>query len=153
MTDEEYERIKEAEKKRLRVKARVQKTMDALKRQHTSQSIVQRMVEDVQRLLQENEALIDALTTESAQKQARAEVATEGAEEVESIQEAEEELRQERAEALVRRYKSAVHPSSSRSSSSEEEAETSSDSSNDVPGRLDKTIGRMTGSPSNQDEG
>ena len=43
MTDEEFERIKAAEKDRLRAKQRFQETMDTLKRQNKVQSTVRRM--------------------------------------------------------------------------------------------------------------
>lgn len=43
MTDEEFQRIKEAEKDRLRAKKRLHETLDALTRRQEVQSVVQQM--------------------------------------------------------------------------------------------------------------
>ena len=146
MTDEEYQRIKESEKKHLRAKKRLQRTLKALKQRNEVQSVVQRMKQGAARLLDETESLVDSLRRTVAQDQARFEVALDDEIiEDEDLHAAEEELREERAEALVRRMK-AEEDTASRSRSSMSETDEASDaSSEDPPEREgpDKTIGRM----------
>jgi len=142
MTDEEYQRIKEEEKKHLRVKKRLQRRLKALKQRNAVQSVKQ----GAARLLAETESLVDSLRRTIAQDEARFEVALDDELiEDEDLHEAEEELRDERAEELVRRMK-AEEETSSRPRPSIDEADEPSDAApEDEPGLdgPDKTIGRM----------
>jgi arginyl-tRNA synthetase len=145
MTDEEFQRIKEEEKKHLRAKKRLQRTLKALKQRNEVQSVVQRMKRGASRLLDETESLVDSLRRTIAQDQARFDVALD--EEIiedEDLHAAEEELREERAEALVRRMKAEEASSRSRPSMSEDEGASDTDSEGDSEQEgPDKTIGRM----------
>ena len=142
MTHEEYQRLKEAEKEHLREKKRLRKRLAALKKRARSQGLVQTMKEGAQRLLRETESLVDTLRTQGARSEARLEVAEDGL--VDDLTEAEEELRKERAESLVRQYKAASNQGATRSARSEEQkrdaVDAETDSAEEGP---DKTIGRM----------
>jgi len=152
MTDEEYERLKEAEKSHLRAKQRLQATLDQLKQRNDVQGVLRRMKQGAQRVLSETESLVHRLRRAVAEREARFEVALddEWAED-QDLHEAEEALREERAEELVRRMKAEEAPTATRpgpsdgeddatdSSVSEEEAGTS----DSPPAGPDKTIGRM----------
>lgn len=144
MTEEEFERIKEAEKKHLRAKKRLQRTLETLKQRNEVQSVVQRMQKGAQRLFDETESLVNSLRRSVAQKEARFEVALDDElVEDEDLHEAEEVLREERAEALLRRMKGEEKRSSRPHSSPEaEESEADSSETSEQEGP-DKTIGRM----------
>lgn len=146
MDDEEFRRIKEAEKKHLRKKKRLQRTLKALKRRNEVQGVLQRMRRGATRLLDETESLIDSLRRTVAQSEARFEVALDDEQiEDEDLHETEEELREKRAEALVRRMK-AEEEALSRPRPSIDDTDDSSDTEDsDEPEREgpDKTIGRM----------
>jgi hypothetical protein len=138
MTDEEFERLKAAEKQHLREKKRMRKTLEALKRRNRAEGILQKMKHGARRLLEETESLVDTLRSQVARNEAQLEVAIDAEERRDDLQEAEEELREERAEALVQQYKAAA--SSVSRPAKEEEAPDAAPSSPDGP---DKTIGRM----------
>lgn len=144
MTDEEFERLKEAEKKHLREKKQMRRTLKALKRRTQAQGLVRKMRRGAERLLQETESLVDTLRTQMARDEAEFEVAVEETETVDDLHDAEEALREERAEALVRQYKTATGPSGGdkqEAEPGEDDAATSdAETSSDGP---DKTIGRM----------
>jgi len=146
MTDEEFQRLKDAEKKHLRAKKRLQRTLKALKQRNEVQSVVQRMKRGAARLLDETESLVDSLRRTVAQDQARFEVALDDEIiEDEDLHEAEEELREARAEALVRRMK-AEEDTSTRSRPSAADDDEASDAESDDGSEQegpDKTIGRM----------
>lgn len=146
MTDEEFQRLKEAEKKHLRAKKRLQRTLKALKQRNEVQGVMQRMKQGAVRLLDETESLVDSLRRSVAQDQARVEgTLDDEIVEDEDLHAAEEELREERAEELVRRMK-AEEQASSRPDPSVHSGEASSDSdgTDDSEERgPDKTIGRM----------
>ena len=146
MTDEEFQRLKEAEKKHLRAKKRLQRTLKALKQRNEVQGVMQRMKQGAVRLLDETESLVDSLRRSVAQDQARVEgTLDDEIVEDEDLHAAEEELREERAEELVRRMK-AEEQASSRPDPSVLSGEASSDSdgTDDSEERgPDKTIGRM----------
>ena len=146
MTDEEFQRLKEAEKKHLRAKKRLQRTLKALKQRNEVQGVMQRMKQGAVRLLNETESLVDSLRRSVAQDQARVEgTLHDEIVEDEDLHAAEEELREERAEELVRRMK-AEEQASSRPDPSVLSGEASSDSdgTDDSEKRgPDKTIGRM----------
>lgn len=139
MTDDEFERLKEAEKQHLREKKQMRRTFDALKRRNRAEGILQKMKHGAQRLLEETESLVDTLRSQVARNEAELEVAIDDEDWEDDLQEAEEELRKERAESLVQQYKAASTPTSARSAS-EEEGDPDEVSSPDGP---DKTIGRM----------
>jgi hypothetical protein len=151
MTDEEYERLKEAEKSHLRAKKRLQATLDQLKQRNEVQGALRRMKQGAQRVLTETESLVNRLRSAVAQREARFEVALgEEWDEDADLREAEEELREERAEQLVRRMKAEEAHSSTRPGDSEGRDDTGSgeqgeDPDADVspPKGPDKTIGRM----------
>ncbi len=144
MTEEEFQRIKEAEKKHLQAKKRLQRTLEALKQRNEVQSIVQRMKKGAQHLLDETESLVDSLRRSVAQKEARFEVALDDEwGEDEGLHEEEEILREERAEALVRHMK-AEETTSSRSHLSDADESTSDRNDTPAPEGPDKTIGRMS---------
>lgn len=138
MTDEEFERIKEAEKEHLRAKRELRTRLAALKKRNRVQSIVQDMQQGAQRLLRDTESLVDTLRAQVARSEARLEVAAD-TEAHEDLHEADEALREERAERLVRQYKAASGPVATRSRRSAEEEETRNASQEGS----DKTIGRM----------
>jgi hypothetical protein len=146
MTDEEFQRLKEAEKKHLRAKKRLQRTLKALKQRNEVQGVMQRMKQGAVRLLDETESLVDSLRRSVAQDQARIEgTLDDQIVEDEDLHAAEEELREERAEELVRRMK-AEEQASSRPDPSVPSGKASSDSdgTDDSEERgPDKTIGRM----------
>jgi len=149
MTDEEFERLKEAEKKHLREEKQMRRTLEALKKRNRAQSIVQKMRRGAERLLQETESLVDTLRTQMARDEAKFEVAVEDNESVDDLHEAEETLREERAEDLVRQYKAVTRPAggdTQKAKSAEDDASASdAEKSSDGP---DKTIGRMRKSQS-----
>lgn len=143
MTDEEFERLKEAEKAHLREKKRLRSRLEALKKRRRTQSVVQTMKRGAERLLEETGSLVETLRRSVAQADARFEVGLE--DEEDPIQEAEEELREERAEALLRQYKTAQSPTGSSESgrtskTADDGASSEEDETMDGP---EKTIGRM----------
>ena len=149
MTDEEFERLKEAEKQHLREKKQMRRTLEALKKRNRAEGILQKMQQGAQRLLRETESLVDTLRSQVARSEAQLEVAAEEQAHVDDLHEAEEALREERAESLVRQYKAASGPVASRSEpeteartdpSGEETDTDSPESSREGP---EKTIGRM----------
>jgi hypothetical protein len=137
MTDEEFERLKEAEKDHLRAKKRLRGTLEALKRRHRSHSVVEQMKRGAERLLDETESLVDTLRRTVARRTGRLEVALD--DEEASLDADEQALREERAEALLRRYKAARSPDGGAGRSGEQETP-DADSAADGP---EKTIGRM----------
>jgi len=147
MTEDEFERVKEAEKKHLRSKKRLQRTLEALQQRDEVQSLVQTaigMKQGAQRLLDETESLVDSLRHSVAQREARFETALDDDQvQDEDLRHEEEIFREKRAEALVRRMKAEeTDPSRPQGSpdASTSEAEDSAGSRYEGP---DKTIGRM----------
>lgn len=146
MTDEEFERIKEAEKQRLREQKRLRSTLESLKRRNEVQKVVRRMSQGAQQLLRKTGELADKLASKAARQAARLEVAVDEQSEEASLYEDEEILREERAEAVLDRMKTADEPRASRSSTrpsprSDETGDADAeDEDDDEP---DKTIGRM----------
>ena len=118
MTDDEFERIKAAEKGRLRAQAR------RSARQGRAEGIVVRMARGIERLLAETDALIERLR------------AAEGHGRSASVLEEEDADREERAERLVRQGRTAREgPLSTRPAGAPE--------TRDEPEGPAKTIGRM----------
>ena len=144
MTDEEFERLKAAEKEHLRDKKRLQKQLAALKKRQRAQGLVQKMKQGAERLLRETESLVDTLRRQVASSEAQLEVAAEADDRVDDLHEAEEELREERAESLVRQYKAATgEVSSSSGTETSDEGDGSESDSASTPDGPEKTIGRM----------
>lgn len=142
MTDEEFERIKEAEKEHLRAQKKLRTRLEALKKRNRAQSIVQDMQQGAQRLLRDTDALVDTLQAQVARSEARLEVAADlGAHE--DLHEADQALREERAERLVQQYKAASGPVSTRSRRSGGEEKTGKTEATVSQRGTDKTIGRM----------
>ena len=144
MTDEEFERLKAAEKEHLREKKRLRKQLSVLKKRQRAQGLVQKMRRGAERLLRETESLVGTLQKRIARDEAQLEVAAENDDRVDDFQEAEEELRKERAESLVRQYKAATGAVSSASTTENAAEEDAPDaSSGSTSGGPEKTIGRM----------
>jgi len=140
MTDEEFERLKAAEKEHLRAETRLRATLDAVKRRTQSERVVQQMKRGAERLLGETEALVDGLRQAVARGTARLESALDDASSRDgSLDEAEEVLREERAETLLRRYKAS--PSAARRPRSADDE--NPDAAGSAPDGPEKTIGRM----------
>ncbi len=145
MTDEEFERLKAAEKEHLRKKKRLQSQLKALKKQQRVQSVVQKMRHGAARLLSETESLVDTLREQFARQEARLEVAIDDEDELnddEQIREYEEQRREERAETLLQQFK-ASRSSPSRSGSAPDANEETDPESKTAPEGPEKTIGRM----------
>lgn len=155
MTDEKFQHLKEAEKKHLRAKKRMRKTLEAMKERNRSISVVQKMKRGARHLLRETEALVDTLRSQVARHEAQLEVTADESERVDDFQEAEDALREERAESLIRQYKAASGVVSSRSGRSQRSVEEESSGANPDAGAgavseesadsdgPAKTIGRM----------
>jgi hypothetical protein len=77
MDDDEFRRIKEAEKERLRSQKRLRKALRTLKRRQKVQSAVRSMVEGARGVLRRTDDLVSTLRTQVARQQARLEVALE----------------------------------------------------------------------------
>lgn len=152
MTDEEFKRLKEAEKKHLREKKQMRRTLAVLKKRNQAQSLVQKMRRGAERLLRETESLVDTLRTQMARDEVKFEVAVGDDESVDDLHDAEEDLREERAEALVRQYKTATRPTGgdARKAKSDEDDASASDAETSSAGP-DKTIGRMRKPRSDED--
>lgn len=155
MTDEEFERIKQAEKEQLRAKKRLRTMLAVLKRRKRSEGLVERMQRGAQTLLRETESLIETLRGSVARDEARLERALDDPSDSGSwddrLPEVEEARREKRAERLVREYKALSRSGSSRPSTGADGDEQSrSSSSSQGP---EKTIGRMKPSPDTDDGG
>jgi hypothetical protein len=161
MTDEEFERLKAAEKEHLRAKKKLQATLKQLRQKKQVRSAVDRLARSAQSALDRASELIDRLASETARDEARLDVALDpeaadpsDASGDEAVAAYEAERSAEQARALVRQMKQAQRiPSTPRASDSEHapannsrpdatssEEERSTSSSEDLP---EKTIGRM----------
>ncbi|HHP7239479.1 hypothetical protein, partial [Longibacter sp.] len=160
------DRIKEAEKKRLRMKKRLSALKRTSERQQNTASLVQKMKRAGASLLRDTQSVVDSLSAEIAKSQARLEVAMDedaatrssdavGEDDVAAYERKQAEAEREaRARDLVRQFKESVQPTRTadaspsprqsdaptgdETSSSDAPAEDNSDG--DLP---DKTIGRM----------
>ena len=161
MTDEEFERLKAAEKEHLRAKKKLQAALKQLRQKKQVRSAVDQLARSAQAALGRASELIDRLTAETARDEARPDVALDaeaagvsddsGDKDVEAFEAA---RRTEQARDLVRQMKQAQRiPAAPRSpetdrpptddatadaTSSEDDLSTSP--SDDLP---EKTIGRM----------
>ena len=159
MTDEEFQRIKEAEKERLRARKRMKAALDQTSRSRSIQSAVARMAKGARSVLQRASDTLDRLLEETARSEAKLEVALDEAGETSSTAPLDdpleddrlaEEDRKARADAFVRQMKQAQGqaPSAGRRATSKRDADDATDapdddSDDDLP---DKTIGRMSSS-------
>lgn len=140
MTDDEFERIKEAEKERLREQKRLRSMLQALQRRSRAESVVERMKQSTQDLFRTHRHGVEALRSALATDEARLEVWTDAQEEAVERAEDEETLREARAEDLLRQFKAASPATNQeRDENRKEEG-----------GGPDKTIGRMN--PSGSDD-
>jgi len=166
MTNDEFDRIKEAEKQRLRMKKRLRALKKTSERQQTTASLVRKMKRTGASLLRDTQSLVDSLSAEIAKSQARLEVAMDedaatrstddvGQDDIAAYEREQAEAEREaRARDLVRQFKESVQPTrTSNTDPSPGESDTPSgdetssskkpaqdDSDDDLP---DKTIGRM----------
>jgi len=144
MTDDEFERLKAAEKEHLREKKRLRNQLSALKKRRRAQGLVQKMRRGAERLLRETDSLVGTLQKQIARDEAQLEVAAEADDRVDDLHEAEEALREERAESLVRQYKAATGDVSSSSGTETSDGGDASESdAASTSGGPEKTIGRM----------
>ncbi len=155
MTPEEYERIKEAEKEHLRALKKLKKAVRDLERSKSIAHSVTKMSSTSRTALETHEEMVDKLALETAQHEARLEVALESAGErvreldtMEQLQKADADLQKERAKDLVEQLRNemavpdkaapAPQPASAEHDPTEEPDE--EDSQGPLP---EKTIGRM----------
>ena len=107
MSPEEYQRYKEAEKAHLRKLKELKKAVHTLERQKSVNQATERVVEGHD-LLEKQKDLVDELALETAQHEARLDIALDSAGDIEKkadMEMLEEELQRERAQALVRQLK------------------------------------------------
>lgn len=159
MSPEEYQRIKEAEKERLRSVKKLKKALSTLRHQREMREALGRIASS-RETLDSSEALLDELAAETARYEARLEIALDAADTGSASPEAdnapETESREQRARALLRQLKQEVgdaqeqrgeadpadkeqaagDPAKPEKASSQQK----SSSEEDLP---DKTIGRM----------
>lgn len=166
MTDEEYRRLKEAEKEHLRAKQKLQKTLQVLQRKQGVRDVVNRMARSAQGALDRASDLISKLTAETARDEAHLDVAMDAVGDADAstddpdVEAFEAKRRAEHARMLVRQMKQSQAlsgPSSSRMTSSASPSETSGSekrsspatssgedlSTSDPDDLPEKTIGRM----------
>lgn len=136
MTEEEYNKIKEAEKRRLRAKKRLKQLQQTSKRSSDTASLVAKMKQAGASLLRDTRSLVDKLSADVARSQARLEVAlddVEGLDETDvdeddaaksgrtgagadSLRRYEEAQREARADAIVRQMRASTQSARSASS-------------------------------------
>lgn len=153
MTEEEFQRIKEAEKEHLRAKKRLAELKRSLARKKKIQSTVASMAHGASSLLRRSADLVEQLGSEAARKQARLEVALDDASDTvpadtdEDLAAYEADQRTKRARELIRLMKQesgdpsapTEEPSSSPGATSSADHRSTTDD-DDLP---EKTIGRM----------
>ncbi len=161
MTEEEYQRIKEAEKERLQARRKLRTLKKRSAQADTIQSALRRVKRGAKTLLQRSSNLIDRLTHAAAREEARLEVALDATSDDElstDAQTLEDADREARAEALVQQLKRTVasdtaqHDAPTASASDPEDLDDPEDPDNledpdnpkDANDPLpEKTIGRM----------
>jgi len=158
MTDDEYQRIKDAEKQRLRAKRTLNRLRRALQEQQASgQRTVARMTERVRDLFEEHRSAVDALQWDTAHLQARldalrdtltggaspagtaSDTETEPTDTADSLDD--ETLRRHRAEQLVDDLRTQLDTEAPPPPNDSTNA--SADDSTPDDGLPDKTIGRV----------
>jgi len=136
MTEEEYNKIKEAEKRRLRAKKRLKQLQQTSKRSSDTASLVAKMKQAGASLLRDTRSLVDKLSADVARSQARLEMVlsdVEGLDETDvdeadaaesrrkgagadSLRRYEETQREARADAIVRQMRASTQTAGSVSS-------------------------------------
>lgn len=156
MSPEEYQRIKEAEKERLRSVKKLKKALNTLRHQREMREALGRIASS-RETLDSSEALLDELAAETARYEARLEIALDAAGEdaPEAADAPEADSREKRARALIRQLKQELGNAQEQSgeadpadtgkaardaAKSESGSSQQKPSSEDLP---DKTIGRM----------
>lgn len=153
MSPEEYQRIKEAEKERLRSVKKLKKALSTLRHQREMREALGRIASS-RETLDSSEALLDELAAETARYEARLEIALDAADTGSASPEAdnapETESREQRARALLRQLKQEVgdaqeqrgeaDPTDDSAKSENASPQQKPSSEEDLP---DKTIGRM----------
>lgn len=147
MTEDEYERIKEHEKDRLRAQRAMRKTMRSLQSRQKVQHALQRMKRAAHGVLSRTSNLIDQLTSDTALQEARLELALDDAGTDPEVDAFERERTKERAQRLVRQMKQQSRTrrsgTTSRNTADADEDATTEDTDADEDDLPDKTIGRM----------
>ena len=108
MTPEEYQRFKEAEKQHLRKLKELKKAVGKLEREKSIRTAFENVSAGPTDVLNRQKDLVDQLAIETAQHEARLDMALESSKEAALEAEAaglEEELQRDRAQALVRQLK------------------------------------------------
>jgi len=158
MTDEEFKRLKEAEKEHLRVKKKLQATLNSLRRKKQVRSAVDRLARSAQSALDRASDLIDRLATETARDEARLDVALdEDASEAIGSSDAdvdafEKEHRAEQARELIRQMKQVQRiPSSPRAAKTHHDSAGDDDASADAsPSDATSSDDTLSTSPSDE---
>lgn len=149
MTPEEFKRYKEAEKEHLRKLKELKKAVRSLEKEKSIRAAFERVNAEPSDLLDKQKDLVDRLARETAQQEARLDIALESSSEASRQAESEaagleDELRRDRAQALVKQLKKEFEEDESRADSSEDERKASPpDPTSSRPDRPDKTIGKM----------
>lgn len=149
MSPEEYQRIKEAEKEHLRKLKELKSAVRLLRRRNSVNQALGDMATGPQAARDVHDEMVEKLAIETAQKEARMEIALENAkaEEVASAQQQsteafEEEMLKERAKSLLRQIKLEMGtPMEEASAPSSSAAPKERIATPEVP-RADKTLGR-----------
>jgi hypothetical protein len=129
MTPEEYERFKDAEKQHLRKLKELKKAVGKLEREKSIRTALENVSAGPADMLDRQKNLVDRLAMETAQHEARLEVALERSEEVAREAQAaglEEELQRDRAQALVRQLKRELQEGDERDGVIDEKSQTES---------------------------
>jgi hypothetical protein len=129
MTPEEYERFKDAEKQHLRKLKELKKAVGKLEREKSIRTAFENVNAGPADMLDRQKDLVDRLAMETAQHEARLEVALERSEEVAREAQAaglEEELQRDRAQALVRQLKRELQEGDERDDVIDEKSQTES---------------------------
>ena len=129
MTPEEYERFKDAEKQHLRKLKELKKAVGKLEREKSIRTAFENVSAGPADMLGRQKDLVDRLAMETAQHEARLEVALESSEEEAREAQAaglEEELQRDRAQALVRQLKRELQEGDERDDVIDEKSQTES---------------------------
>lgn len=144
MTDDEYKKIKEAEKERLRAKKKLRKLKATASQKTTIQSALRRVQKGAETLLQHSTDLIDALTRETAREEARLEVALDASgdptDDEADDRSLEAQDRAARADALVQQLKTTGVTPTDDPTDAASDGDEAQQAPDDLP---EKTIGRM----------
>ncbi|WP_022835794.1 hypothetical protein [Salisaeta longa] len=152
MTNEEFERIKAAEKEKLRAQRRLRALQTNARASHRVQQALAQMTTRAAGLLRESAALTERLAEQIARGEARLEVALDAASDAAADAHHEKEQRRARAEALVRQFKAQQMAHSGGAPSSTEKTMGPPADRPDAPAStadepsVQKTIGRIDAS-------